>query len=107
MPELPDVVVYIEALAERIAGRRLEAIRLASPFVLRSVDPPIRAAEGRMVVGIRRIGKRIVLELDGDLYLVIHLMIAGRLRFKERGASIPRIDFYRKKIRAYLRIYIA
>jgi formamidopyrimidine-DNA glycosylase len=90
VPELPDVVVYIEALAERIAGRRLQAIRLASPFVLRSVDPPIRAAEGRMVAGLRRIGKRIVLELDGELYLVIHLMIAGRLRFKERGAAIPR-----------------
>ncbi len=90
MPELPDVVVYIEALQERIVGRPLRSTRLGSPFVLRSVDPPIQAAEGRTVAGLRRIGKRIVLELDGDLYLVIHLMIAGRLRFKGPGAPIPR-----------------
>ncbi len=89
MPELPDVVMYIEALGERVMGRRLEKIRLASPFVLRSVDPPIRAAEGREVVGLRRLGKRIVLALEGDLFLVVHLMIAGRLRWLPAGAKIP------------------
>jgi formamidopyrimidine-DNA glycosylase len=89
MPELPDVVVYIEALDERVTGRRLERIRLASPFVLRSVDPPIRSAEGREVIGLRRLGKRIVLALDGDLFLVIHLMIAGRLRWLPAGGKLP------------------
>src|SRR6266571_63551 len=90
MPELPDIVVYIEALGERIGGRRLERIRLASPFLLRTVDPPLSAAEGRTVTGLRRIGKRIVLELEERLFLVLHLMIAGRLRWKGRDASIPR-----------------
>ncbi len=89
MPELPDVVVYLEALAPRLIGQPLRAIRLRSPFLLRSVDPPIREAEGRLVTGLRRIGKRIVLQLDGDLFLVIHLMIAGRLHWKPAGAKIP------------------
>jgi len=89
MPELPDVVVYIEALQERILGRRLLAVRLRSPFVLRSVDPPLRRAEGRTVVGLRRLGKRIAMGLDGDLFLVVHLMIAGRLHWKAAGAKIP------------------
>jgi len=80
MPELPDIVVYIEALRSKIAGQPLQRIRLASPFVLRSVDPPIREAEGRKVLGLRRLGKRIVLDLAEDLFLVFHLMIAGRLR---------------------------
>jgi formamidopyrimidine-DNA glycosylase len=79
------VVVYIEALASRVAGRRLEGIRLLSPFVLRSVDPPIDALRGEAVRNVRRIGKRIVLEFDHELFLVIHLMIAGRLRWREPG----------------------
>ncbi|OLC55860.1 MAG: formamidopyrimidine-DNA glycosylase, partial [Acidobacteria bacterium 13_1_40CM_4_69_4] len=89
MPELPDVVVYIEALRERVLGRRLERIRLRSPFLLRTVHPPARDAEGRAVVELRRIGKRIALGLEGNLYLVIHLMIAGRLRWRPAGAAIP------------------
>src|SRR5947208_2706306 len=89
MPELPDVVVYIEALGERVLGQRLLAVRLRSPFVLRSVEPPLAAAGGRAVLGLRRIGKRIVFDLEGDLHLVIHLMIAGRLHWKTAGANIP------------------
>jgi formamidopyrimidine-DNA glycosylase len=85
LPELPDVVVYLEALTRHIVGRRLERITLHSPFVLRTVDPPIDTIHGRIVRGVRRIGKRIVLEFDEDLYLVIHLMIAGRLRWREPG----------------------
>ena len=90
MPELPDVVVYIEALERRIVGQLVQQIRLASPFVLRSVDPPISEAQGREVLGLRRLGKRIVLELEGDLYLIIHLMIAGRFHWKSVDAKIPR-----------------
>src|SRR5256885_2886433 len=89
MPELPDVVVYIEALRERVLGRRLLAVRLRSPFLLRTVEPPIAAAGGREVLGLRRIGKRIVFDLEGDLHLVVHLMIAGRLHWKTGGADIP------------------
>jgi len=85
LPELPDVVVYIEALTSRVAGRRLEGIRLLSPFVLRSVDPPIDAVRGEAIRKVRRVGKRIVLEFDHELLLVIHLMIAGRLRWREPG----------------------
>ena len=90
MPELPDIIVYLEALRSRILGRPLVAVRLGSPFLLRSVDPPLSAVQGRTVTGMRRIGKRIVLALDGDLFLVMHLMIAGRLRWKEPGAKLPR-----------------
>jgi formamidopyrimidine-DNA glycosylase len=89
MPELPDVVVYLEALQTRIEGRVLEGVRLGSPFVLRSVDPPLSACVGRSVVGLQRLGKRIVIALEGDLFLVIHLMVAGRLRWKKNGAKIP------------------
>ncbi|HYS06747.1 MAG TPA: DNA-formamidopyrimidine glycosylase family protein [Candidatus Dormibacteraeota bacterium] len=89
MPELPDVVVYIEALEERVLGQPLLAVRLRSPFVLRSVDPPIGSAGGRAVRGLRRIGKRIVLDLEGELFLVVHLMIAGRLHWRPVGAKIP------------------
>jgi formamidopyrimidine-DNA glycosylase len=85
MPELPDVCVYLEALDRHVAGQRLEHIRIASPFVLRSYDPPIAALEGRVVIGTRRIGKRIVLEFGDELFLVIHLMIAGRLRWRAPG----------------------
>ncbi|MEO8580897.1 MAG: DNA-formamidopyrimidine glycosylase family protein [Gemmatimonadales bacterium] len=89
MPELPDVTVYIEALASRLVGQRLERVRIAKPFLLRSVDPPISAANGKRVTGIRRMGKRIVLELEDDLFLVIHLMIAGRLRWVPTGTKVP------------------
>ena len=89
VPELPDVAIYIEALEQRILGARLERVRLSSPFLLRSFDPPLRAAEGRSVLGLRRLGKRIVLGLEGDLFLVLHLMIAGRLRWQEPGARSP------------------
>jgi formamidopyrimidine-DNA glycosylase len=90
MPELPDVVVYLEALERRIVGQTLQRIRLGSPFVLRSVNPPISEAFRKRVVGLKRLGKRIVLQLEGDLYLVIHLMIAGRLHWKPPGAAIAR-----------------
>ena len=85
MPELPDVALYIEALTERIAGRRLDRVMLRSPFVLRSVDPPLDAVSGAVVRSLRRIGKRIVFGFDDELFLVIHLMIAGRLRWREPG----------------------
>jgi formamidopyrimidine-DNA glycosylase len=90
MPELPDVTVYVERLDALLRGKTLDKLRVASPFVVRSFDPPIREAEGRGVLGVRRLGKRIVLELDGDLFLVLHLMIAGRLRWRARGAAIPK-----------------
>ena len=89
MPELPDVTVYVEALGARVAGARLDGVRLASPFVLRSFDPPIATANGRVVAGLRRLGKRIVIALEGDLFLSIHLMIAGRLHWKPPGAKVP------------------
>ncbi len=82
MPELPDVVAYVEALERHVVGQRLERVKLSSPFVLRSVDPPIDAITGQIVRGVRRIGKRIVLVFDPDLFLVLHLMIAGRLRWR-------------------------
>jgi formamidopyrimidine-DNA glycosylase len=97
VPELPDVTVYIEALEARIRGHELRKVRLASPFVLRTFDPPIRAAEGKRVAELRRLGKRIVLRLvdaaaepgPADLFLVIHLMIAGRFKWLAPGAKIP------------------
>jgi formamidopyrimidine-DNA glycosylase len=89
VPELPDVVVYLEALRPRIVGQRLEGLRIASPFVLRSIEPAPAEIVGRIVAGLRRIGKRIVFELDGDCYVVIHLMIAGRFRWRPPRAAIP------------------
>jgi len=89
MPELPDVSVYIEALEARIRGARLERVRLLNPFVLRSVDPPLSVLTGRTVTGLRRLGKRIVIELGDELYLVLHLMIAGRLHWRESPAKSP------------------
>jgi formamidopyrimidine-DNA glycosylase len=89
MPELPDVTVYIDALEARIAGEPLENVRLASPFLLRSVDPPLKETFGKRVTGLRRLGKRIVIGLEDDLFLVIHLMIAGRLHWKDKGAKVP------------------
>ncbi len=88
MPELPDITLYIEALHSRIAGKRLEKIRLASPFLLRTVDPPIGRAEGRMILALHRVGKQIVWELEEKYFLVFHLMIAGRFHWKKRGAAI-------------------
>jgi formamidopyrimidine-DNA glycosylase len=89
LPELPDVVVYLEALERRILDRRLDGVRLLSPFVLRTVEPPIAALHDRRVLRLRRMGKRLVLGFEEDLFLVIHLMIAGRLRWVARGAKAP------------------
>src|SRR2546425_12658584 len=89
MPELPDVVVYLEALEQRILGEPIEAIRIQSPSVLRTVEPPIQTVVGRRVISLRRMGKRLILGLDDDLYLIIHLLTAGRLRWKPRGAKPP------------------
>jgi formamidopyrimidine-DNA glycosylase len=89
MPELPDIELYIEALRPRIEGQKLERIRLASPFLLRSVDPSPEEIEGLHVTGLRRLGKRIVIALDPDLFVVLHLMIAGRLHWKPPGAKPP------------------
>src|SRR5438874_12240541 len=90
MPELPDVVVYIERLQSRIVGQSLERVRLASPFLLRSVDPPIAEVQRKRVTELRRLGKRIVIGLEANLFLIVHLLIAGRLHWKERGAKLPR-----------------
>jgi formamidopyrimidine-DNA glycosylase len=90
VPELPDIVVYIEALEKRIIGQTLEHVRLASPFLLRTVDPPLPSAEGKTVRKLRRIGKRIAIGLDHDLWLVLHLMIAGRLHWRARGVKVSR-----------------
>jgi formamidopyrimidine-DNA glycosylase len=93
MPELPDVDVYVEHIAARVVGHPLERVRLASPFVLRTADPPIAAAYGRPITRVSRLGKRIVLALEGAgddaLFLVIHLMVAGRFRWKPAGAALP------------------
>jgi formamidopyrimidine-DNA glycosylase len=90
VPELPDVTVYVERLEALVGGQVLERVRLASPFLLRSVDPPLSQVEGRAVVGVSRIGKRICLAVEGDLFLVIHLMISGRLRWRKAGIAIPK-----------------
>jgi len=89
MPELPDIVVYVENLESRIQGRTLDRIRLLNPFVLRTAIPPISSAEGRKVLRLRRLGKRIAIGLEGDLFLVLHLMVAGRLRWFESKAKLP------------------
>ncbi|MCZ0935780.1 MAG: formamidopyrimidine-DNA glycosylase [Gemmatimonadetes bacterium] len=98
MPELPDITIYLEGLEARVLGRTLERVRLGSPFLLRSVDPPLTEAHGREVVALRRLGKRIAIGLalpddpedEPDLWLVLHLMIAGRLRWRDPGVTIPR-----------------
>ena len=90
MPELPDLSVYVEALERHAGGRRLERVRLYRVFLLRSVSPPIEAVRGRRLRQVGRLGKRIVLGLDGGLFLVVHLMIAGRLRWRRAGAAIPK-----------------
>ena len=88
MPELPDIVVYIEALQKRIVGQRLDHIRIASPFLLRTAIPPVTDAEGKTVVRLRRIGKRICIGFDNEIWLVLHLMIAGRLHWRKRDAKL-------------------
>ena len=87
MPELPDITVYLDALQSRLPGQTLKKVRLASPFVLRTVEPSPRDLEGKKVTGLRRLGKRIVLEFEDNLFLVIHLMIAGRFKWLERGQA--------------------
>ncbi|MEZ4400376.1 MAG: DNA-formamidopyrimidine glycosylase family protein [Kofleriaceae bacterium] len=89
MPELPDITVYVERLAAFTVGRRLDGLRISSPFLVRSVDPPVTALVGRTVERVGRLGKRLVLSFDGELHAVIHLMIAGRLRWKAPGAKLP------------------
>jgi formamidopyrimidine-DNA glycosylase len=89
MPELPDILLYLHALRPRVVGHQVQRVRLVSPFLLRSVDPPLNAIEGRTIVGLHRLGKRVVFEADGDLFLVFHLMIAGRFRWKAASAPVP------------------
>jgi formamidopyrimidine-DNA glycosylase len=89
MPELPDVLLYLHALRSRIVGERVTGVRLVSPFLLRSVDPPLTSVEGRLVTGLQRLGKRVVFELEQELFLVFHLMIAGRFRWKPVGTAVP------------------
>lgn len=89
MPELPDIVVYIERLQDRVLNQRLERIRLGSPFLVRSFDPPIQEAEGKKMLELRRLGKRIIFCLESELFLIFHLMIAGRLRWRSKGSKIP------------------
>src|SRR5580700_11240382 len=88
MPELPDIAAYITALETRIVGQSIERVRLTSPFLLRTVQPPLASVEGRAVRELRRIGKRIAISVDGDLWLVLHLMIAGRLHWRPPGAKL-------------------
>src|SRR3954468_15695396 len=88
MPELPDILAYTHALESRIVGQPIEHFRLASPFLLRTVDPPLSEFEAKTVRQLRRIGKRIAIGVDGDLWLVLHLMIAGRLHWRPRGAKL-------------------
>ena len=88
MPELPDISAYLLALEARIRGQRLQGVRLASPFLLRTADPPLSLAQGRIVLDLRRIGKRIAMGLEGDLWLVLHLMIAGRLHWRPPGSKL-------------------
>src|SRR2546425_4830941 len=101
MPELPDIETYLSALGPRILGQRLETVRIASPFLLRTVDPPVTEVAGRAVADLRRLGKRVVVGLEGDYFLVVHLMIAGRLWWKAdltprpplRRTSLAAFDF--------------
>lgn len=90
MPELPEIALYLHALEQRVLNQPLEQVRIASISLLKTVDPPISAVAGKIVRGLRRLGKRIVMDFDGDLHAVIHLMIAGRFQWKDRGAPIPK-----------------
>ena len=89
MPELPDILLYLHALRPRVTGRRLQRVRLVSPFLLRSVEPPLESIHGRTIVALHRLGKRVVFEAEDELFLVFHLMIAGRFRWKPAGAPVP------------------
>jgi formamidopyrimidine-DNA glycosylase len=89
MPELPDILLYIHALRPRVVGQQVQRIRLVSPFLLRSVEPPLTAIDGRTIVNLHRLGKRVVFEAEGEIFLVFHLMIAGRFRWKPPGAAVP------------------
>ena len=89
MPELPDITVYVEALAARVLQQPMERLRIGNPFIVRTIAPPVSAVEGRRVIALRRIGKRIVFAMEANLFVVLHLMIAGRLRWRDRGAAIP------------------
>jgi len=89
MPELPDIALYLDALAPRVVGRQLERLRIASPFLLRTADPPVADLSGRTIRDVRRLGKRIVLAFEDEYFVVLHLMIAGRLHWKPAGAPIP------------------
>src|SRR5688500_3623301 len=90
VPGLPDVTVYVERLRAVVGGHAIEGVRLGTPFLVRSFDPPLDAVKGKKVVGARRLGKRIVFEIEDELFLVLHLMIAGRLHFRERGAKLAK-----------------
>ena len=89
MPELPDILLYLHALRPRVVGQRVSSVRLVSAFLLRSIDPPLASVEGRIVTDLHRLGKRVVFELERELFLVFHLMIAGRFRWRPAGASVP------------------
>ena len=89
MPELPDIELYLHALRPRVVGRRIERARVGNPFLIRTYDPPLAAVEGVTIDAVSRLGKRIVFAFEGDLFMVVHLMIAGRFRWRERGAAIP------------------
>ena len=89
MPELPDILLYLHALRPRVVGQRVTKVRLVSPFLLRSIDPPLPTVEGRLITDLHRLGKRVVFEFEGELFLVFHLMIAGRFRWKAAGAAVP------------------
>src|SRR6188472_3154614 len=89
MPELPDILLYLHALGPRVLDHRVTGVRLANPFLLRSIDPPLDSVVNRRVVALHRLGKRIVFELEGEVFLVFHLMIAGRFRWKPAGTRIP------------------
>ncbi|MDX6289710.1 MAG: formamidopyrimidine-DNA glycosylase, partial [Blastocatellia bacterium] len=104
MPELPDITIYIEALEKRILNHTLERVQIASPFLLRTATPPIVAAEGKQVVELRRLGKRICIGLENDLWLVLHLMIAGRLHWKQETTANPskKAKFSFHKLKAQL-----
>src|SRR5689334_5321914 len=89
MPELPDVELYVHALRPRLVGQRLERVRLGNPFIIRTYDPDVSALQGETVLSVHRMAKRLVLAFSHDLFVLIHLMIAGRLRWRERGAALP------------------
>jgi formamidopyrimidine-DNA glycosylase len=89
VPELPDILLYLHALRPRVIGHRVSGVRLVSAFLLRSIDPPLASVDGRLVIDLHRLGKRVVFELERELFLVFHLMIAGRFRWKPAGAPVP------------------